>query len=423
MNLSKRHLVLSCFLSIVHIERTETRVSLFNLRLERYPKVVKLSIKLLKDFSMTTTLSILVCLKLVFKILAGKNRLIKFTSTDAIGFYCTLNQKKAIDRLSKEIGSPYFNISPSYFYLFRAFIKSIIISFTKRKKLEKICQKEFNLLTEIIKYIFYYNYIDQYLKKFPLVSIIANDHSPEPLAFLTNAKLKSSKVVYLQHGHVSKYFPPLFRFDLSILYGQKSLDIYSEIGKVSDQTILSGYKFSPAKAIKPCPKGLNITIFPNVIVEARILKIVEELNNSKSIETIFIKPHPLHMVSSQLEKKLKHYSKVKVLPFHFDFRSETHVGLAGNSSIHMELLSEGIPTIYYDELDQIDYDYYNFVSSNAVLEIKDLKDLNSAALNEFYLNEQWKKDTEYFDAGFLKKDVLDNELLKIRKYFTQNTPK
>lgn len=417
MNLSKRHLVLSCFLSIVHIEKTETRVSLFKLRLSRYPKIVKVSINLLKKFSMTTTLSYLIGLKLIFKIATGKTKLIKFENLDALGFYCTLNQKKAIDRLSNELKQNYTNFPNSYLYLTRAFCKSILISFTKRKKLKSICEMEFNLLTELIKYIFYYNYIDQYIRKFPKYALVANDHSPEPLAFTSIAKLRSSKLVYLQHGHVSKYFPPLFRFDLSVLYGRKSLDIYQEIGELSKNIVLSGYKFDTAKSIQACPKRFNITIFPNVINTNKILKIVKELSSSDNVQTINLKPHPLHLVWTALRAQLEEFKKVRILPSDYDFKSETDVGLAGNSSIHMELLSEGIPSIYFDDLDQIDYDYYNFVSSKTVMEVSSLENLASESINQFYQNINWKNNAEYFDAGFQEIEELNLELKKIHTFF------
>jgi hypothetical protein len=419
MPLRKRQLILSCFQSILHIEGTKGRVELFHFRLEKYPLPIKASIKFLNSLSMTTSLAFLVCFKLAIKIILNRTTILISKDKNTLAFYCTLNQKKAIERLANEVGIEFTSYPTSYFFLFRSYFKAILISLTKRKRLNKLSKRNLNFLTETIKFIFYYNYVDQYLKDIPSTCIVANDHSPEPLAFMANAKLKGSKVVYLQHGHISKYFPPLFRFDLSVLYGEKSLNLYKKIGAISKEVSISGYKYSSARFLKPCPKDFHITIFPNVIDEEKLLKIINELTENPETRKVYIKPHPLHTPSLSFKIKLKDKGNVEFLPHDFDFRPETHVGIAGNSSIHMELLSEGIPTIYYDKMDSIEYDYYEFVRSNSVIEFESLKDINRDEINSFYLDKNWKDNVKIFDAAFYSKAQLKEELSKIHTFFNQ----
>jgi len=416
MSINKRRYILSCFLSILHLEKSSARKNLFNRRLENYPLPAKALIKILNQLSMTTLIAILVCTKLIFKIIIRRTKL--YCSENIFAFSCTINQEKALQKLENNIDISLKDYNDNYLLLFRSFIKAIIISFTKRKVLKKIREKNLSFMIEVIKFTFYFNYLDKYIKDFPEHAVVANDHSPEPLAFVTIAKLRGAKITYLQHGHISTLFPPLFRFDLSVLYGEKSKEVYKSIGKASHDIALSGYKYSLAKRLVPCPKNFHVTIFPNIIDESRLEKVLDQLKMNSEVKHIYIKPHPLHQISKKFKNRITSKNYIEILPHDFDFRPITHLGIAGNSSIHIELLSEGITTLYSDELDNIDFDYYNFIGSKAVMYYKDLSTVSSKSINEFYQDTKWRENVSQFDSSFLSKDKLNKELKKIKDFFS-----
>ena len=69
--------------------------------------------------------------------------------------------------------------------------------------------------------------------------IFANDHIPEARSCILACKKLGIKTVYIQHGAVSKYFPPL-EFNLALLESQYSLDIYKRSKDIDTEIKLIG---------------------------------------------------------------------------------------------------------------------------------------------------------------------------------------
>ncbi|MEL7162836.1 MAG: hypothetical protein AAFN92_18910 [Bacteroidota bacterium] len=73
----------------------------------------------------------------------------------------------------------------------------------------------------------------------PRMIIFSNDHEPEARSLLFAAKKRGIPTVYLQHASVTDFFPPL-RFDLSLLEGQATLDVYRRVGPVTGRVEFIG---------------------------------------------------------------------------------------------------------------------------------------------------------------------------------------
>ena len=76
-------------------------------------------------------------------------------------------------------------------------------------------------------------------KQKPRQVVFANDHIPDARSFILACKNAGVKTAYIQHGSVSKYFPPLV-FDLALLESQYSKDIYTSNKKYNSRIELIG---------------------------------------------------------------------------------------------------------------------------------------------------------------------------------------
>lgn len=407
-----------CFLSILHLEKSPIRSSLFDQKLLNKSPFLSFVFKALDHFQMVTTISFLVSLKTAYKIINGSS-VISY-SDNAVSFFCTENQRKAIDKLANQTDFKLKKVNHNLFQLIYSILFTTVTSVAKRKSLKYLLNNHMSHITEVIRFIFFHHYLSHTLKSEKMkFAIVANDHSPEPLAFTSICKNKKLRVAYLQHGHVSNYFPPLFRYSLSILYGETSKEIYLSKGISSDKIILSGQSYKNAKPLQ-LPEGyLKVGVFPNVINEARLLNLLRKLVKNNQISQIVIKPHPAHPVPEKTIKKLKRLSKISINSDLTDALTLIDVGIASNSSIHLELLAQGIPTLYYDQLDDIKFDYYGFVKEGAVLNLEDAQKFNSKRLRDFYGTKNWSCSARRFDSGFLTRSELAKQLTLISDYFSK----
>ncbi|MCB0370439.1 MAG: hypothetical protein KDD45_13695, partial [Bdellovibrionales bacterium] len=106
---------------------------------------------------------------------------------------------------------------------------------------------------------------------------------------------------------------------------------------------------------------------------------------------IILRPHPNTSLLKFKKSLLKNFSEIvisdssKIL---HDSLDAIDLVIAGESSAHLEVLSLGIPSVYW-RLDKIPYDHYGFVRNNFVLKVDHLFDLKNK-VNSFYSSTEWK---------------------------------
>ena len=231
--------------------------------------------------------------------------------------------------------------------------------------------------------------------------IVANDHSPIPVAFSMVAKELGIERVYLQHAEVSKSFPEL-DFEYNILRNQLSLDTYAKIGIKAKKKPIVISRYKKDFDIKNLQENLNkiknsnkidIVIYPTGTYKQDTIKLlVQMLKKNIAIGNIIIKLHPNgHKVG--LENIGVELSQHDVL--------KHHIAIVGNSSVVIELLHKGIPVVQNFEIDSISEDYYGFVSSKIVKKIN-----ISEVYRNFWLNikydKEWICNYSYYNPSALK---------------------
>lgn len=131
------------------------------------------------------------------------------------------------------------------------------------------------------------------------IFVIYNDHTPYCLSAADYFKKQGSKVIYVQHAPVGSHFPPL-RWDLSLLYSQRYLDVYRKIadsrGVAFDETKIRVIGDIRLKALKPAQKERNgisrILIAYNLLDSLSAVDCLAETLSNLGYD-ILLRPHPL----------------------------------------------------------------------------------------------------------------------------------
>ncbi len=223
------------------------------------------------------------------------------------------------------------------------------------------------------------------------LALLANDHSPIPVAFSCAAKCMGIERLYIQHAEVANTFPPL-NFEYVLLRNYRSLEIYRSLGKVTGKVqILSrrsdifnyeGLKESVAEGV-----GVNVdvVVFLTAIYNIEyLIKLVEALKKNDGIASVFVQPHPSISVP---EKQNLAESGLCLIDRVGENKT---IAIVGNSSVVTELLFRGIPVFQDFKLDDVGVDYYGYVSNKLAFEFSfemaDTVFWKNAVYDEAWLN-------------------------------------
>ncbi len=197
----------------------------------------------------------------------------------------------------------------------------------------------------------------------PGIAVVANDHSPNTVAFALAAKCFGVPRVYLQHAEVSGGFPAL-DFEISILRNNRSKQIYAELGPSSgDVFVISRFAepfVHPSLGFDENGR-IPVVIYTTGRVRLEgLVALLEQLHGNPKVSAVYIKPHPN-------QEPIDWPAGANIHPDPF---TEKHLAIAGNSSVVVELLHRGIPVWQNFDFDPVERDYYGFVRSKVVAEVQ-----------------------------------------------------
>lgn len=204
----------------------------------------------------------------------------------------------------------------------------------------------------------------------PKKILFTNDHIPEMRSFLLAAKDMGIETIYIQHGSVSKYFPPLI-FDLALLESQYSFDTYSKIGIPKETKIELIGMPKLDKTIDRIKKRKKLKVIGVAINQNDEIERIKEVMNAllKENYIVFFRKHPLdfRIFNFAKDKTVIDGNRYDVL----DFIQEIDFLIASDSSIHVEANSLQCRSLYYPlHSNECKKDYYEFVKNGFIDEVK-----------------------------------------------------
>lgn len=227
------------------------------------------------------------------------------------------------------------------------------------------------LIHQSVAYSVSYCGILSSLRDRPLVSglVVANDHSPGPVAASMGCAELGIKRVYLQHAQVTSIFPTL-DFEYSILMDKRSEQVYRQIGKPAGQVAILRRPSSAARAEaifdrvhRLCSDGrVSVGLYPSAVFDnSRLRALVELLKGNPYVSRIFLKPHPsMGLGRTASDLGVESLSRVPDFP---------HIAITGNSSVALELAVCGNIVFQDFGMDPVAHDYYGFVREGLTAEV------------------------------------------------------
>ncbi len=208
----------------------------------------------------------------------------------------------------------------------------------------------------------------------PQCLILANDHSEKQRALRAAARKYTVPVVYIQHASISKFHPRL-DFDLSLLEGQASLDIYSLKGSPKGQVKFIGMpKFDKFfKSRNTSKKVEKIGICTNVLdsIENAELLMKELIEHFPMIKFSY-RAHPNDIRKINLPSSIYISKKGESI---FEFLQKQDLLIAGNTSTHLEAVLLNVVSVHF-EITPVEpkfQDYYGYIEKGLSFEAKTKK--------------------------------------------------
>ncbi len=204
------------------------------------------------------------------------------------------------------------------------------------------------------------------------VFVVANDHSPMPVAFSVVAKYFGVTTLYIQHAEVTEIFPRN-DFDFSILRNQASRNVYEKIAPLTGESIylsridkdLTLGRILHSRQLLREKVDPAIVIYPSSsFVVGELGELVRRLRLGGVPSDVRVKPHPSFSAFEVFDKL--NVGVLKEVPEY------PHIAICGNSSVVVELLARGNLVYQYFKLDSIVDDYYGFVRRGLTSSLADI---------------------------------------------------
>ena len=247
---------------------------------------------------------------------------------------------------------------------------------------------EFLPLFRIISFLCYYIMISALLKNNRSVSLLfSSDSNPRGIASYLIAKKLGMKIVYISQGLTLE---PCMRvnYDLALLNSKLCYDAYLQGHCTIRKLILKSFKNflkSPDSSYSETNNqvGIFLSKAPDI---AHLSDLIRKFKYFFPQKKILVRPHPSDL--SEFGKRIsRDYSLIKSDEILTDIK-KCEVIIAGNSSVHIDIVSAGIPAVYMSQIDTSPHDLYSLVKNRLILESEDINESFYKNIHRFY-NQEW----------------------------------
>lgn len=261
-------------------------------------------------------------------------------------------------------------------------------------KLIKLClylskKNSFLITARQIEFLMLYAFFKRFFKKREFKEVyISTESNPEVIS--AALACTGARINYTNHGFLNK--------DLGIFFHDRLfLDSRPLKNRIlpcllKPQADIQIIKKTPKIFIKPEPSTRKILILGSLILDINLLqKLILDCQKNLINSTITVRFHPnktffnSHIVEICESQKVlvKWDESLK------EQLSQNTLVIAGESSVHLDALMQGVPSVYY-KLDHFPHDHYGFISSQLVPEMKSVEDLENS-VQKFYSDPKWLK--------------------------------
>ena len=257
--------------------------------------------------------------------------------------------------------------------------------------------------------------------------LVAKNYSPDCLALVWAARSLDLPSIYCAHAFTPpvKLKKPPLDFTLIILQGQRSLDILKALRAVNGEVIFRGItgQSNPLRLdnLKAGELKAGIFLTGNLNISG-IKQTIHEINRQLNARQVLIRLHPVAIANADVQQIAGEFSNVKLTfgtPIAEDL-AECDLVIVGNSTVTLEVLKGGIPCVYVDHLENVDFDYNGFVESRLIPYWKQGQALEIAEIKSFY-SDGWNSIFKQYDAYYLSDKKAESEVgISLQKLLSRN---
>ncbi|HEY8278142.1 MAG TPA: hypothetical protein VIH99_00875 [Bdellovibrionota bacterium] len=199
----------------------------------------------------------------------------------------------------------------------------------------------------------------------PNFLLISTDANPHGTAAMGIASRLGIRLVFAAHAPISAH-PVRIKCGLGIFYGQRSLEGYQRLSSEIGQTLFYGFGkgsvddegISQLRKICIClSKDPQLSSVKNLIAQIR---------EAFPGVAVLVRPHPQTLVSRKILRTCLAIREISVSPsIAHDLEGVSFV-LAGNSTVHLDVLAEGVPSVFVPTLDAVERPPLSFLQEGLV---------------------------------------------------------
>lgn len=237
----------------------------------------------------------------------------------------------------------------------------------------------------------------------------ASSFTPNAAAVLLAGRKKGVKTIFVANGLDTS---PFFDQKVEIMIAGCPYNLKdNKKAKLKIAHSLGGIE-SKAMQIKEVKK-IGIFLSGNLNMAA-LLKLVAQLKEANF--EVLIREHPnqeFKLKDCEIRALIAGQSKILITSL--DQALELcDLVIAGNSSVHVDCLSRGVPTIYHALLDEDERDLFGFLGNNIVMEYA-LEKINKKHLEGFFLDVDWSLRFQLYQQVPMTTEFKENVRKEIFK--------
>lgn len=291
---------------------------------------------------------------------------------------------------------------------------------------------DFLVTTYVASTMFYYARFRELLGDTDCdATLVSSDSSPEAIGLTLAMADRPCARLYVTHGHIPdrpwrEDQPPKMHFDAFILDGQAALEIYERSQPVNVPVVFKGVEGAdrPLRLEALEKDRLRIGIFASLQTDInkceRVIRGVRRRFNLEHIvlrlHTNKVARHP-HIRRLLLSEGIDGGGADRTLQEDID---RCDLVIAGDTSVHLNVLKHGVPTVYVAGMDNVPHDFYGFIRGGLMPAFDSVEAADMDLVRNHYRN-GWAEKFRYWDAGYGQdKKAMQREVgLAINKVIEQ----
>ncbi len=271
---------------------------------------------------------------------------------------------------------------------------------------------DFLVTTYVASTMFYYARFRELLRSTACdATLVSSDSSPEAIGLTLAMTDRPCARLYVTHGHIPdrpwrEDQPPTMHFDGFILDGQAALDIYKRSQRVTVPVVFKGVEGTDRSLrLAALEKDrLRIGIFASLQTDFnKCQRVIRGVRRRFSLEHIVLRLHTNKVARHpHMRRLLAGLEGVDGADADRSLQEDIDrcdLVIAGDTSVHLNVLKHGVPTVYVAGMDNVPHDFYGFIRGGLIPAFDSVEAADMDLVRDHYRN-GWAEKFRYWDAGY-----------------------